>query len=73
MTALGRLEVVLEGNATDDENAHFVTLLAQRYRPPSPRTIRQYFRVARAVQDGYVRLLKFLFPDVDPLCAKPND
>lgn len=73
MTAPGRLEVVLEGNATDDENAHFVTLLAQRYCPPSPRTIRQYFRVARAVQDGYVRLLKFLFPDVDPLCANPNE
>lgn len=73
MTSPGRLEAILEERANDDEKAHFVSLLAQRYRPPSPRTIRQYFRVARAAQDGYVRLLEFFFPDVKRLCANTHE
>ena len=71
MTAPGRLEAVLEGQAGAEEQEYFVALLAERYAPPSPRTIRQYLRIARAAQDGYVRLLNILCPGVDRLCADP--
>ncbi len=71
MTLPGRLEAVLEGHASAEEREHFVNLLADRYAPPLPRTIRQYFRIARAAQDGYIRLLEVLCPGVEPLCADP--
>lgn len=72
MTAPGLLESVLEGRANADEAARFVQLIADRYAPPSPQTIRLYLRVARAAQDGYVRLLEILCPGVERLCADPG-
>jgi hypothetical protein len=69
MTRAGRLEAILNQTADEDERAAFVTHLALRYGIPSLRTIRQRLLFARMVQDGYFRLLKFLCPDVDPLCA----
>lgn len=72
MTAPGRLEAILQGNADDDEQAAFVKCLAERYAPPSMQTIRQRFLLARTVQDGYIRLLKFLCPGVDRQCADPE-
>ncbi|HQT74621.1 MAG TPA: hypothetical protein PLX84_11840, partial [Acidiphilium sp.] len=69
MTAPGRLEAVLQGQASVEEQEHFVDLLADRYAPPTPHTIRQYLRIARAAQDGYVRLLEVLCPGVERTCA----
>ncbi len=72
MTAAGRLESVFDGSASDEEKATFVRLLSERYAAPSARTIRQYLRFARMVQDGYIRLLRALFPGVEPLCSDPR-
>ena len=51
---------------------HFIELLAIRYGKPEPKMIRHYFLMARIAQDGYIRLLKFLFPNVDKLCPDPS-
>ncbi|MDR3414324.1 MAG: ankyrin repeat domain-containing protein [Formivibrio sp.] len=69
MTDPGRLEAVLEGRASAAEQEHFINLVAERYAAPSPHTIRQYLRIARAAQDGYIRLLEVLCHGVEPTCA----
>lgn len=69
MTQAGRLEVILDGAADEDEQAAFVKCLADRYTAPCPHTIRQRLSFARMVQDGYGRLLNLLCPGVDRLCA----
>lgn len=69
MTEPGRLEAILGGSANEEEKAAFVEQLTNRYATPSPHTIRQRLLFARMVQDGYTRLLKFLRPGVDRLCA----
>ncbi|TNF20027.1 MAG: ankyrin repeat domain-containing protein [Vibrionaceae bacterium] len=69
MTQAGRLEAILNGSAEEDEQVVFIQCLADRYAAPSLRTIRQRLLLARMMQDGYLRLLKFLCPGVDPQCA----
>lgn len=69
MTQPGLLEAILAGNVSDEEQARFVACIAQRYAAPSMKTIRQRLLLARSVQDGYCRLLKFLCPAVDRLCV----
>ncbi|QDO75013.1 ankyrin repeat domain-containing protein [Aeromonas caviae] len=68
----GRIESILAGQADEDEQATFVKCIAERYAAPLPNTIRQRLLLVRTVQDGYVRLLKYLFPNVDKLCADPQ-
>lgn len=65
----GNLEEILKGHASVDDQAAFVELLARRYAIPSMRSIRQRLLIARLVQDGYKRLLKFLCPGVAPRCG----
>ena len=72
MTQEGVLEAVLDGQADEATQAAFVHHVAERYAQPTMRTIRQRLRVARMVQDGYIRLLKTLCPGTDPLCADPQ-
>ena len=72
MTHAGRLESILDGCADESEQAVFVRHLAERYAVPSLRNIRQRLLFARAVQDGYTRLLKTLCPGVDRQCADPH-
>ncbi|MFQ1892727.1 ankyrin repeat domain-containing protein [Aeromonas veronii] len=72
MTQPGRIESILDGQADEDEQATFVKCIAERYAAPLPKIIRQRLLLARTVQDGYVRLLKYLFPNVDKLCADPQ-
>jgi Ankyrin repeats (3 copies) len=69
MTRAGRLEAILERTADEYEQSAFVWYLALRYGVPSMHAIRQRLLFARMVQDGYSRLLKFLCPGVDRLCA----
>ena len=69
MTRAGRLEAILDGSADADARVEFVRYLVARYAEPSMRTIRQRLLFARMAQDGYGRLLKFLCPGVDRLCA----
>ncbi|TDF62058.1 ankyrin repeat domain-containing protein [Cupriavidus sp. L7L] len=73
MTQPGRIEAIMNGQASTEEQAEFVRLLGVRYGKPSMRTIRQRLRTARAVQDGYKRLVEFLCPGVDFTCSNPND
>jgi hypothetical protein len=63
MTQTGRIENILSGQADDEENSIFTSLIALRYAEPSLQTIRKRLLIARAVQDGYFRLGKFLFGD----------
>jgi hypothetical protein len=72
MTQPELLEDILNGNASDDLKTTFVSCMVDRYEAPSPKIIRQRLLFARMVQDGYVRLLKFLCPGVDPMCADPQ-
>jgi hypothetical protein len=69
MTQPGLLDAILAGSASEEEQARFVICIAQRYAVPSMKTIRQRFLLARTVQDGYSRLLKFLCPDIDRQCV----
>lgn len=69
MTQPELLEAILAGSGSEEEKARFVACIAQRFAAPSMKTIRQRLLLARTVQDGYCRLLKFLCPDVDRLCV----
>jgi hypothetical protein len=71
MTQPGRLEAILAGTATDDEQQIFVDRLATRYARPVMRIVRQRLRVARMMQDGYERLVEFLCPGVEATCPDP--
>lgn len=73
ITQPGCLEAILEGQVNEDVQAEFVRCLSDRYAAPSLRTIRQRLLLARAVQDGYIRLLKTLCPGVDRQCADPHE
>lgn len=68
----GCIEEILDGKVNEEVQAEFVRCLAERYAVPSLRTIRQRLLLARAVQDGYIRLLKTLCPGVDRQCADPH-
>lgn len=69
MVQEGLLEAVLEGQVNEDVQAVFVECMAQRYAVPTMHTIRKRLQLARAVQDGYSRLLKVICPGVAPGCA----
>lgn len=73
MTAAGRLEAIVGGEVGEDEQKTFVECLAERYAEPSNKVIRQRLLIARMVQDGYARILKFLCPGMDRLCADPKE
>jgi hypothetical protein len=69
MTQEGLLEDIYAGNVNEDVQAVFVECLAERYAAPSLHTIRQRLLLARAVQDGYARLLRAICPGVAHDCA----
>jgi hypothetical protein len=69
MTQDGLLEEVLACNVNEDVQAVFVECVAVRYAIPSMHTIRQRLLLARAVQDGYYRLLNVICPGVAKDCA----
>lgn len=70
MSQPNRIEDILDGLADVDEKNSFVELIATRYAVPTLQTVRQRFLVARAVQDGYLRLGKFLHAgDFDKICT----
>jgi hypothetical protein len=73
ITQPGCLEAILDGNVDENVQMTFVECLAERYAAPSNHTIRQRLRLARMVQDGYVRMLKFLCPGVDRQCTDPQN
>lgn len=56
MTAPGRIEAVLQGEALPEEIERFVNLLRDRYGRPSARVIRRRLRVALMCQQVYREL-----------------
>ena len=72
MTQAGRIEALLDHSASHEEQQEFVRLLTIRYAKPGMRLVRQRLVVARMIQDGYARLLAFLFPGTPPTCADPR-
>lgn len=66
-----RLKDVLTGVADESEKQHFIQCLSERYGQPTLKLVRQRLLFARMVQDSYVRLLKFLCPNVAPDNADP--
>jgi len=67
-----RLEPVLNGAASAEEQQEFLRLISIRYAQPTMRLLRQRFTVARMVQDGYLRLVQALFgKEVKATCADP--
>lgn len=63
------LTSILKGDCSNDAKQKFVLQLKDRYQKPSSKTIRQRLIVARAIQEGYGRLVKFLTPSVDKRCT----
>ncbi|WP_371374884.1 hypothetical protein [Thalassotalea aquiviva] len=72
ITDTGIIEKIIEGKGSSDQNQSFIKLMAIRYAQPTFKIIRQRLYLAKAIQDGYKRLLKFLCPEVDPICADVN-
>lgn len=66
-----RLKAILSGSATDEDKKEFIEKITIRYQIPTMNTIRKRLKVARMMQDGYTRLLKFLCPDVNIDCTNP--
>ncbi|KEQ16802.1 ankyrin repeat domain-containing protein [Endozoicomonas numazuensis] len=64
---------LLEGKHSKNEQLYLIECLSERYAEPSLVTIRQRLSVARMMQDGYKRLLKFLCPGVDIRCADSSE
>lgn len=71
ITQPGVIETILAGESPVEIEQEFIQLLSIRYARPEMQTVRQRLRVARMVQDGYKRLVKFLCPDIDPACTDP--
>jgi len=65
------LNKVFCGAAIDLEKEEFIRQVAARFAKPAMSVIRQRFKVARMMQDGYSRLLSFLCPDVAHDCTDP--
>lgn len=65
------LNQIPDEESEDWEKAYFVKWVAERYQKPTNKIIRRRFLMARMFQDGYIRLLKFLFPNVSLLCMEP--
>jgi hypothetical protein len=63
------IDKIIAGNGDSKNIQRFINLMTIRYAKPTFKTIRQRLHIAKAVQDGYKRLLKFLCPDVSPINA----
>ena len=67
------ISAALRSEADTDLRIRFTDRMARRYSVPSMKLVRQRLFFARACQDGYRRLVKFLCPDTDPACADPAE
>lgn len=66
------LKRVLNTDCSNEEQQDFIQKLEIRYQIPSTKIIRQRLLIARAIQEGYEQLVKFLTPTVDKLCLDLN-
>ncbi|TOF61719.1 ankryin, partial [Vibrio parahaemolyticus] len=58
------LKRILNADCSAEEQQDFVNKLKLRYQAPSAKTIRSRLIIARAIQEGYEQLVKFLTPTV---------
>lgn len=70
--SLEKLQLILNGMASEEIKNDFVNQIATRYEKPSTHIIRQRLKIARMMQDGYERLLKYLCPNTPLDCTDPN-
>jgi len=63
---------ILNGKCTQEQKVEFTHKIDERYQQPSTKVIRQRLLVARAIQDGYEQLIKFLTPNTDKFCIDIN-
>lgn len=70
--SLEKLQLILNDKASDEVKEDFVSQIATRYAKPSINTIRQRLKIARMMQDGYERLLKYLCPNTPLDCTDQN-
>lgn len=63
------LVTILSGECTQEKKVEFVNKIDERYQQPSTKTVRQRLIVARAIQEGYERLVKFITPKTEKFCT----
>tara|TARA_Y100000588_G_C14269024_1_gene931401 strand:+ start:1809 stop:4499 length:2691 start_codon:yes stop_codon:yes gene_type:complete len=67
------LKRIINAECSVEEEQDFVQKLKLRYQAPSTKTIRRRLLIARAIQEGYEQLVKFLTPTIDKLCIDLNE
>ncbi|MBA5760947.1 ankyrin repeat domain-containing protein [Vibrio sp. 404] len=67
------LKRIINAECSAEEKLDFVQKLKLRYQAPSTKTIRRRLLIARAIQEGYEQLVKFLTPTIDKLCIDLNE
>ena len=67
------LKRIINTECSVEEEQDFVQKLKFRYQAPSTKTIRRRLLMARAIQEGYEQLVKFLTPTIDKLCIDLNE
>ncbi|ODA26178.1 ankyrin repeat domain-containing protein [Photobacterium damselae] len=67
------LKRILKSECSVAEQQDFVRRLKVRYQAPSSKVIRMRLLIARAIQEGYQQLVKFLTPKVDKLSFDLNE
>ncbi|PKG93144.1 hypothetical protein [Paraglaciecola sp. MB-3u-78] len=60
------IDKIIAGNGKLENIKNFIKLMSIRYAQPTFKTIRQRLHIAKAIQDGYKRLIKYLCPCVSP-------
>jgi hypothetical protein len=63
------LVTILSRECTHEQKVEFVNKIDERYQQPTTKTVRQRLLVARAVQEGYEQLVKFITPETDKFCT----
>ena len=67
-----RLDSIFAGKPSDEDKELFIEATAERYAIPTMSILRKRFRLARAGQDAYQKLLEILCPDVEPTETDPS-
>ncbi|MCG6388464.1 ankyrin repeat domain-containing protein [Vibrio fluvialis] len=67
------LKRILRSECPAAEQRDFVQKLKVRYQAPSSKVIRMRLLIARAIQEGYEQLVKYLTPGVDKLSFDLNE
>ena len=67
-----RLDSIFARKPSDEDKELFIEATAERYAIPTMSILRKRFRLARAGQDAYQKLLEILCPDVEPTETDPS-